>query len=178
VTGILSVLIGSGLLLFGRKLFWLFVGGIGFLVGLEVATRIVFPSELFLVLAALGLGLVFALMAIFLETVAIGIAGFVGGGLTAMRILTLLGLQRGIGTVLAFVGGGILGVILIVALFNWALITLSSFAGAAMLVGGLSVRAAERPLLLLGLVLLGVAVQGVVMSREGNAGQGGPTDRR
>ncbi len=60
---ILNVAIGSSLLLLGRKLFWLLVGAIGFLVGLEVATRITFPSELLLFLAALGLGTVFALMA-------------------------------------------------------------------------------------------------------------------
>lgn len=175
---IVSIIIGSGLLLFGRKLFWLFVGAIGFLIGLEIANRIVFPSELFLILAALGIGLVFALMAIFLETVAIGIAGFLGGALTAMRLVDQLGLENALGRTLAFVAGGIVGVILIIVLFNWALIALSSLAGASLVVSGIALRPAERPLLLLGLLVLGIAVQAIVMSRESKAGstKGAPQD--
>lgn len=166
--GILEVLIGGGLLLAGRRLFWLLVGAIGFLVGLEVATRITFRSELVLVLAALALGAVFALMAVFLESVAIGMAGFLGGGFALMRVADLLGLVAGPTRVAAFVAGGILGVILVVWLFSWALITISSIAGASMIVSGPFLRAGERPLLFLGLAILGVLIQGLAMHREGS----------
>jgi hypothetical protein len=167
LTGILSVLIGAGLLLTGRKLFWLLVGAIGFLIGLEVATRIVFPSELVLIVSALALGLIFALMAVFLESVAIGVAGFLGGGLALMRVGDLLGLDANPIRIAAFIIGGILGAILVVWLFNWALIGISSVAGASMIVSGVFLRPADRPLLLLGLVILGLLIQGFVFLREG-----------
>ena len=169
MTGILSIIIGAGLLLAGRKLFWLLVGAVGFLLGLEIATRITFPSELLLIVSAIALGFIFALMAIFLESVAIGVAGFLGGGLALMRVGDLLGLEANPVRLAAFIVGGILGAILIVWLFNWALITISSVAGASMIVSGLFLRPADRPLLLAGLVILGVLIQGFVRIREGTS---------
>ncbi len=79
--GYLNVLIGGGLLVAGRKLFWLLVGGLGFMLGLELSSRLAFRSPWMLWVAALVLGVVFALLAVFVETVAIGAAGFLGGGL-------------------------------------------------------------------------------------------------
>jgi hypothetical protein len=167
---ILNVVIGSGLLLWGRRLFWLFVGAIGFMVGTEIARRITFRSEIGLVFAVLGVGLLFALGAIFLESVAIGLAGFLGGGLTVVRLLVLLGIESSLARSMAFLGGGILGVILVVWLFSWALITISSLAGASMIVGALNVRAPERILLVIGLFAAGVVIQ-MLPQRHGASGR-------
>ena len=35
---IIGVIVGAAILLFGRKLFWLFVAALGFAVGVEIAT--------------------------------------------------------------------------------------------------------------------------------------------
>jgi hypothetical protein len=166
VISLLNVVVGGGLLVAGRRLFWLLVGAIGFLIGLEVARRITFPSQLILILVALGLGVIFALMAVFLESVAIAMAGFLGGGLALMRIASMLGFDTVAANIVAFVLGGILGAILIVWLFNWALVTISSIAGASMIVSGLPLRTSDRPLLFLGLVILGVLIQALSMRRE------------
>jgi len=166
VISLLNVVVGGGLLVAGRRLFWLLVGAIGFLIGLEVARRITFPSQLVLILVALGLGVIFALMAVFLESVAIAMAGFLGGGLALMRIATMLGFDTVPANIVTFVLGGILGAILIVWLFNWALVTISSIAGASMIVSGLPLRTSDRPLLFLGLVILGVLIQALSMRRE------------
>ena len=72
----LTLLLGA-LLLVGRKLFWLFVGTIGFVIGIQVATRFFHGSELITIVAGLVLGIIFAVLAIFLESIAI--AGFLGG---------------------------------------------------------------------------------------------------
>jgi len=174
VLAFLNVLIGGALLLAGRKLFWLLVGAIGFLVGLEVASRIPFRSELVLILSVLALGVIFALTAIFLETVAISMAGFLGGGFVLMRIAALFGIDGGPARIVAFVAGGILGVILVVWFFNLTLITISSLAGASMVVNGLSVRHADRPLLFLGLAVLGILIQGFFLLRERPSPKAGP----
>ena len=164
--GVISLLIGSGLLLLGRKLFWFLSGAVGFLIGIEIARRITFPSEITLILVALGLGLVFALMAVFLESVLIVVVGFLGGGLSLVRVIGILGWENRLGDVVAFVVGGILGAILIVWLFNAALITISSLSGASLIVSGLPLQSAARPLIFWALAMLGVLIQAIALSRE------------
>ena len=168
MVSLFTAVVGIGLLLAGRKIFWLFVGGIGFLIGIELARRIAFPSDWMIIIAALGLGLIFALLAVFLESVAIGIAGFLGGGLAAIRIAALFGMEAPVAQPVLFVVGGILGALLIVVLLNWALITISSIAGASMVASSLPMAGAQRPIVLLLLIVLGVVVQSVAMRREGS----------
>lgn len=164
--GFLNVIIGAGLLLTGRKLFWLFVGALGFMVGLELASRFTFRSQWTLVVVALVVGVVFALLAVFVETVAIGIAGFVGGGLGLMRLAVLLGFDSPLARTLGFVAGAMVGVALVVWLFNWALIIISSTAGASMVSAGLFLTNVTRPLLFAALLIIGISVQALAMWRE------------
>ena len=93
---ILNLVLGGILLVAGRKLFWLLVGGIGFILGVQLATRFFHGNELTMILSGLVLGIIFALLAIFLESVAIGIAGFLGGGYVLLSIAGMLGFDRGI----------------------------------------------------------------------------------
>ncbi len=164
--GLLEVLFGGALLVAGRRLFWLFVGAIGFIVGVELAVRFFHGNELFTVLAGLGLGVLFALLAIFVESIAIGLAGFLGGGYIGLSLAGLLGLHGSAIQVVAFIVGGIAGVILVAALFEWALITISSFAGASMVLAGLHLGPATAGGAFLILLLAGVIIQGLSMRRE------------
>src|SRR5512135_2805795 len=167
VLSILDLVLGVILLVAGRRLFWLLVGAIGFVIGVMLATRFFHGSELTVVLAGLVLGIIFALLAIFLESLAIGIAGFLGGGYVLLSIATMLGLDRGgIGSVIIFVAGGILGAIFVGILFNWALITISSLAGASMIVQAFGMTAATAGLVYLGLVIAGVIIQGTSLRNE------------
>jgi hypothetical protein len=167
---ILYLVLGAILLVAGRKLFWLLVGGIGFVVGATLATRFFQGNELTVILAGLVLGIIFAVLAIFLESVAIGIAGFVGGGYVFLSLAGMLGLDRGgLSTWIIFVVGGILGVVLVAFLFGWALITISSLAGASMIVTALGLTAATAGLIYVGLVIAGVLIQGTSLRREEHA---------
>jgi len=85
---IISLILGVALLVAGRKLFWLFVGAAGFVTGLQLATQFWQGPELLAIVIGLVVGVIFALLAIFLQSVAIGIAGFLAGG----YILTVLAL--------------------------------------------------------------------------------------
>jgi hypothetical protein len=164
--GVFSLMIGSGLLLLGRKLFWFLSGAVGFLIGIEIARRMTFQSELTLLLAALGLGIVFALMAVFLESVLIVVVGFLGGGLSLLRVFGILGWDNRLGDVVAFAVGGVLGAAFIVWLFNAALITISSLSGASLIVSGLPFQAVERPFMFWALAILGIIIQAIALSRE------------
>ena len=78
---ILSVVIGAVVLLFGRKLFWLCVAAIGFAAGVTLASHLVNePTALLQLSFAILLGFIGALLALFLQKLAIGLAGFLAGG--------------------------------------------------------------------------------------------------
>ncbi len=162
----ISLVLGGALLLAGRKLFWLLVGAIGFVIGVGLATRYFQGSELTTILIGVVLGVVFAALAIFLESVAILIAGFLGGGYVLVSIAALLGLDNGSMPIVAFVVGGIIGVALIAFLFDWALISISSLAGASMVVGAFNFSSSTASLAFLGLLLAGVIIQGTVLRNE------------
>jgi hypothetical protein len=162
----LNVVLGSSLLLAGRRLFWLLLGAIGFAVGVETARRFLHGTDLLTLVAAVGLGILFGVLAVFIESIAIGLAGFMGGGYVVLSLLRIIGLQGRAADLTAFVVGGVLGVLLIVVLFDWALISISSLAGAAMVVGGFDLSPGTRAPAYLGLTLLGVIVQGLTLRRE------------
>src|SRR5256712_13203956 len=84
---IVGALIGVVILLFGRKLFWLCVAAVGFAGGVEIAPHLVHePSPLLALVIALALGLIGALLALFLQKVAIAVLGFLAGGKLAGAI--------------------------------------------------------------------------------------------
>ena len=164
---IVNAIVGAALLITGRKLFWFFVGAIGFAVGIQLASRFFHGrSEIFILVLGLVVGVLFALLAIFLQTLAIGAAGFFGGGYVLLGLAGLFGMDRGVLPFVAFVMGGIIGVILVGVLFDWALITLSSLTGASMIIGAFNLERAAGAILLLVLIIIGVAVQGAALSAE------------
>src|SRR4029453_8481917 len=117
---IISALVGAALLLFGRRLFWLFVAALGFAIGLQLAPHLSQSPPLWLsLLLSLGLGLIGALLAVMLQKLAIGIAGFLVGGRVAIAIAAALWVNYAQYSVIIFVLGGIIGALLLVALFDW-----------------------------------------------------------
>ena len=92
--GIVNVVLGLVLLTLGRKIFWLFVGCVGFVAGFTYAQEL-FAVQSELVILAIGIiaGIVAAMIAIFLQGVAIALAGFMGGGYIAIHIMGMLRLE-------------------------------------------------------------------------------------
>jgi hypothetical protein len=167
VTNIVELLLGGAVLVAGRKLFWLLVGAIGFLIGMQIATRFFNGNEVIAIVAGVILGIIFALLAIFLESIAIAIAGFLGGGYVLLYLAGMLGIDPGgFWSWVVFAIGGILGIILVRVLFNWALIVISSLAGASMVVSAFGLTAGTATLIYVGLVVAGVLIQAMGMRRE------------
>jgi hypothetical protein len=156
-----NVLIGIALLLFGRKLFWLFVGCVGFIVAAEFAEgALQGQSEWLILLIALGVGLLGATVSIFLQRVLISIAGFFAGGycLSTLATATLHTKYAGIPW-LAYVVGGLLGAILTVVLLDPALIVVSSLAGATAVSQNVPLDSPAKSLLFVALLIFGIIVQ-------------------
>ena len=156
----ISMLVGIALLFAGRRLFWLFVGAAGFLYGLGVAPRL-FPGqpELVVMVIAIVAGVIGALLAIFLQRIAIGLAGALFGGYLLAGLVRAFGGEIGSSETVLFLVGGILGAVLVIMLFDWALIVLSSLAGAALIVHPLALARAVETAIFAVAALVGILVQ-------------------
>lgn len=158
---ILRLTAGGLLLIFGRRLFWLFVGIVGFFVGFEAATSLLpdTPDLLKLAIAVVA-GLIFAGLGVFLQKVALAIAGFLIGGYAATTLMSIFNFEPGGLTWVFFIVGALIGVGLIFLAFDWALIILSSLAGAVIILQALQVEPAMQSIGLLGLTVVGILIQG------------------
>lgn len=172
-----DILVGVVLLLFGRNLFWLFVGGVGFLAGFHFASQAFQgQSQGLILLVAVIVGLLAAIASIFLQRLVVGIAGFFAGGyfLSAVAAAVLHDNQPNV-TWIAFVVGGIVGAILTVLLLDPALILLSSLVGATAIVQNVPLQPAARGILFIVLVVVGIVVQGAQYSRTRRVKEPPPT---
>src|SRR5437763_12683926 len=128
---IFSILIGVVILFVGRKLFWLCVAAVGFAAGVELAPHMVHePSPLLALTIALVLGLIGALLALFLQKIAIAVFGFLAGGKLAGAIAAAFFVHYAHYSAVIFVVSGLIGALLLLTLFDFALIVISSMIGA------------------------------------------------
>ena len=164
---IISVVVGAAILLFGRKLFWLFVAALGFAVGLEIAAYFMKePPQWLTLVVALGCGLIGALLAILLQKIAVAVAGFIAGGRIAWALAAAFFVDHAHYRGITFLVGGILGACLLLALFDWVLILLSSIEGAHLISSGITLPEKGMMILFIALAVIGVIVQGSMLRRS------------
>ena len=166
-TIIVGVVIGVVILFFGRKLFWLCVAAVGFAVGLQIAPLLVNEaSSLLALVIALAFGVLGALLALFIQKVAIAVLGFLAGGKLATAIAAAFFVQYAQYSTVIFVIGGVIGAILLLAVFGWALIVVSSFIGAYLIQSAIVLPPTGLTLVFIGLAILGIFVQTVSFRRR------------
>ncbi len=160
----LRILVGLMLIVLGRQLFWFFVAGTGFVTAMEAAGQLALGwPDWTMVIVALLAGIVGALLATFLQGVAVGVAGFFAGGYIVMALLRLLEVQISVLIWALPLIGAVAGLVLALLTFDWALIVLSSLSGASVLAQAFDLN---RPLMLavfVGAFVLGVVVQTALM---------------
>ena len=156
-----NILIGLAVLFFGRRLFWLFVGCVGFIAGFEIANDVlVGQPDWLILLIALGVGLLGAIASVFLQRIFLIVSGFFAGGYCLSTFAPAV-LHRNDQIVLwlAFGAGGLVGAILTAALLDPALIILSSLAGATAISQNVPLDPPVRTVLFGVMLILGIAVQ-------------------
>lgn len=163
------IYIGAGVLLLflGRKLFWLFVAIVGFLIGLTYIPKIL-PGQPETVILTISLiaGLLGALLAVLLQKFAIGLAGLAAGGYIAYYVLQTVPLGVGEYQWLAIVAGAILGAVLAGSMYDWALIFLTSTSGAVVITQNIKVGMPFSAIILIGLLIVGIIAQTRIKLKE------------
>jgi hypothetical protein len=163
------ILIGAGLLLLflGRKLFWISVAALGFIVGMTYAPQI-FPDQpqTVIIIISLIVGLLGALITSLLQRFAVGISGLAAGAYIVYYLLQNVAVNAGQYQWLIIVAGGIIGAILAGSMFDWALILLTGATGATLITEGVGLAMPFSAALLVGLFILGVIMQTNIKVKE------------
>jgi|SRR5579859_6846900 len=164
----LNILAGLAILFFGRRLFWLFVGCVGFIVGFELAGDMLLGQPAWVILViALVVGVLGAIASVFLQRIFVVVAGFFAGGYCLFTLApAVLHTQAEVVLWIAFAVGGLIGAILSIALLDPALIILSSLAGATAVSQNLPLEPQARTVLFIVLLVLGIGVQAGQYARE------------
>ena len=121
------LILGVGMVFWGKKLFWLFISAAGFLFGLSTSQSLM-PNEaiwFYLIVAAICGGIAVVLVKL-LKNVAFGVGGFVLGAYLADGVLQMMDLNLGTASWVVIILAGAAGAALMLLLFNWALIILIS----------------------------------------------------
>ncbi len=160
LTPVLLGVVGALLLVVGRRIYWFFVAAVGFFSGYVLGDQL-FPElpDPWLLLASLVVGLLGALIARFLQRLAVMLAGGAVGGLIAFRLAPEVGLHTPAGMVVACVTGALLIAVFVTVLFDPALIIMSSLAGGVMIVQAVGLAAELIFPAVLVLAVLGIAFQ-------------------
>jgi len=162
---IVAIAAGAVLLVAGRKFFWLFIAITGFFVGVELAHDLFANQPRWVVwVFAAGAGIIGAVLAMLFQRVAFALAGFYAGGYLA--IFVAQGLGWGVLDLAMFLVGGVIGAVLATLVMDWAIIVLSSFVGAGLIVASLGLDSLQGAILAGVLAAVGILVQATLMRSE------------
>lgn len=157
---LVEILLGIALLLAGRRLFWVTVAAVGFVHGFEMGTLIFpAPAEPAAWLFGLAGGLIGAVLAIFLQSLAAGVAGFLGAGYVISNLLYGAHWMGAEFSWAIYIVGGVAGFIIVVLFLDWALVILSSWIGATLILQSVDLNIQPRLVMTAILLTVGIAVQ-------------------
>lgn len=161
LTLVMRLALGAGLIAMGRRLYWLFVASVGFLIGLRGAETFLdqAPDWMHILLAVI-IGLLGAGLAVVLQRFGIILAGAIAGAFLANGFLEFAGLGSASWGWVVYILAAVLGALLLSLLFDWALIVLSSIFGSALIVQALELAAPWNTLLFLSALVAGLLIQG------------------
>jgi hypothetical protein len=159
--------LGIALLVMGRRLFWLFLGGLGFIFSFDFAEKTIHgQSNTVLLVVALFVGALGAMVAIFLQKLAIVVGGFFAGGYLLSELMKVFGIGIGDYHTLLFIAGGLIGAILMSVVFGWTLIILSSLIGSMLIFRTFHFGQQLSEFLFICLVILGISIQSGLIRKK------------
>lgn len=169
---VISIFVGLALLLFGRFLYWIYVGVVGFAAGFALGAALTGTSVGWVeIIPGIFFGVIAAVLSIFLRKPLAAAAGFaVAGGAAVLLTDAWVGDTGPTLLVIVFVLVGFLGALLTWVLFEPALILLTSLAGAEIIGSAIDRRghmdAFWLTILLAALTVIGIAAQTLLLARR------------
>ncbi|MHB1016134.1 MAG: hypothetical protein ACYC2W_12770 [Desulfurivibrionaceae bacterium] len=135
---IYNIIAGIMLLMFGRKLFWLFLGTAGFLIGMKITSIFFGNQPQWIQLSiAMGAGCLGAVLAILAQRFAFAFGGFFAGVYLALGAGHFLSLDTTKVLLVIAIGAGIIGAVIATLIMDTAITILACLVGAGALVGEL-----------------------------------------
>ena len=164
---ILSIIVGVAVLIMGRQIFWVFIAGLGFVLGLLFSSQYYdaqFGWQTLFISA--GIAIVGAVLAYTVQRLAAGIAGLATGWYFSLVVLSYLNLDLGqIESVIPYIIGIISGILLFLY-FDWGVIIASSLAGAAIITSATSLSKNVEVAVLGMLAVIGIVIQSIWFMQE------------
>lgn len=170
LTAIVQFMLGMATLLFGRRLYWMFVALAGFLFGLLIGQQF-FSSlpDIVRFLLALGVGVIMGVLAQVIQRPIAALGGFLALGSIALIFARTMGMTGHTGWLL-FLAGGLIGVVLMMRFFDWALIINSAFAGAGTVIVSAVSLAPSLTGWIATMLLVALAMAGIVFQARDERG--------
>lgn len=156
---VLTLVAGTVLLAGGRRVYWLLVGLVGFVLGFALAGELLEGPPWLILGAGLAAGLLASVLAVFFQKVMLAVAGFLIGGLTVIWWSGEMGWGEPWWVWGLALLAGAVGAALTRAVFEVALVLLSSVFGATLVLEALHRPTHQMSLLFVVLVTAGVVVQ-------------------
>ncbi|MCA9401018.1 MAG: hypothetical protein KC713_05290 [Candidatus Omnitrophica bacterium] len=164
---ILQIILAAFSLFFGRRLFWVFVGGTGFIVGFQVVQQFFTPDQYLMMLTfATIAGFAGMLLAVFFKKAAIVIVGALSAGTAAYFIFSTFIISEPWVGLVFFIVGGIFGGWLANFFFDFGIILLSSSLGAVTIARLIPADEQWKMIAAIGLLLVGISYQYNHLSRS------------
>jgi hypothetical protein len=159
--------LGIALMVMGGRLFWLFLGGVGFVFAFDLAER-TFHNQPHSVILLIGLfaGALGAMVAIFLQKFAVLAGGFFAGGYLLIELLKTLGVRIGDYHWIVFIAGGLAGAVLMSVVFGWTLIIISSLIGSILILQSFHFGHQLSELVFICLGTLGIIIQSGLIRKK------------
>jgi hypothetical protein len=163
----LNVLVGVALLVLGRRLFWLFVAGLGFVVALQLATQFMpgGATSTPAMVIALVIGVIGALAARFIQRLAVRLAGFLSGVVLALTVIQWFNLDLGLWIWAVALIAGLIGMLVAAWAFGGALVFLSSAVGAGLIAVNLDISSGLAISVFATALIAGIAIQSGILGR-------------
>jgi hypothetical protein len=155
-----QILVGLALLAIGKKGLGLFLGAVGFFIGLSIAAHFSgdVSSTASIITAIVG-GVIGVFVAFFIQKIAVVVAGVLGGGYTGYALAMQYGWGAASFPWIPVIIGAVVGVALAFFIVKWALILLSSVFGAFLVVNAIHLGGFLETILFLALLTGGILFQ-------------------
>ncbi len=145
---------------FGRKLYWFSIAAVGFFAALQLTSRWFEDQNAWIAIAlAVIAGGIGAILAVTVQKIAVGLMGFLLGGYLLLQLLNAFDFQAGAWGWVIFLFGGLLGMALLSAIFEWSLIILTAIIGSLLITQSALLPEANRTLIFVIALFLGMGIQ-------------------